>query len=348
MTANLSADQARDRRKEIIRTFTRMVEYARKQEVRLILIAGDLFDTRNVSALARNTVWDIICTNEQIDFLYLRGNHDADNFLSKMEEIPDNLLLFGEEWMTYRYGSVTISGLELSRENQATAYNSLVLSHDDYNIVTLHGQLENYRSKNQAENISLRSLMNKNIDYLALGHVHSYAEGELDKRGTFCYPGCLEGRGFDECGEKGFVLIDIDENAHTATREFVPIAARTLYTLGIDVTGVMTNRQAAGRIEQAIQQAAYPSNSMVKLVLTGDLEVDAELNCDYLQDMFSEYFYFEKVSDRTRLRIDYSEYEKDASLKGEFIRMVLKSQLDEELKAEVIRCGILALSGEEI
>jgi DNA repair exonuclease SbcCD nuclease subunit len=348
MTANLTKEQARERRKEIIRTFTRMVEYAKKQEVRVILIAGDLFDTRNVSALARNTVWDIICTNPQIDFLYLRGNHDSDNFLAKIEEMPDNLLLFNDEWTSYRYGSVAITGLELSADNQATAYNSLVLEHDDFNIVTLHGQLENYRSKNQAENISLKDLANKNIDYLALGHVHSFAEGELDGRGVFCYPGCLEGRGFDECGPKGFVMLDIDEQTHTAKRVFVSIAARTLYTLPVDVTGVMTTQQAAGRIEQAIREASYPSGSMVKLVLTGDLEVDAEINCEYLQDLFSEYFYFEKVSDETRLRVDYSDYEKDASLKGEFIRMVLQSGLAEEQKAEVIRCGILALSGEEI
>ena len=57
---------------------------------------------------------------------------------------------------------------------------------------------------------------------------------------------------------------------------------------------------------------------------------------------------FEKVKDRTTLRVDYSDYEKDASLKGEFIRMVLGSELSQEQKAEVIRCGILALSGEEI
>ena len=50
----------------------------------------------------------------------------------------------------------------------------------------------------------------------------------------------------------------------------------------------------------------------------------------------------------THLKIDYNEYENDASLKGEFIRMVLQSDLSEEQKTEVIRCGILALSGEEI
>ena len=64
--------------------------------------------------------------------------------------------------------------------------------------------------------------------------------------------------------------------------------------------------------------------------------------------MFEDYFYFEKVYDETKLLINYSDYEKDASLKGEFIRMVLGSDMDEEKKSEVIKAGIMALSGEEI
>jgi hypothetical protein len=61
-----------------------------------------------------------------------------------------------------------------------------------------------------------------------------------------------------------------------------------------------------------------------------------------------DYFYFEKVYDKTRLMVNYSDYEKDASLKGEFIRMVSASDLSEEEKSRVIRMGILALAGEEI
>ena len=247
MTANLSREQARERRKEILRTFTRMVEYAAKHEVRVILIAGDLFDTRNVSAMVRNTVRDMICSHPEIDFLYLKGNHDSDNFLSKLEDVPQNLLLFGDEWQTYLYGNVAITGLELSRDNRSVCYNSLVLEHDLFNIVTLHGQLENYMSKDQVESISLNDLKNKNIDYLALGHVHSMLMERLDSRGLYCYSGCLEGRGFDECGEKGFVLIDVDEEQRTATYQFVPIAARTLYTLEVDVSGVMYGAGYCGR-----------------------------------------------------------------------------------------------------
>lgn len=348
MTTNLSREQARERKKEILRTFTRMVDYAASNGVRVILIAGDLFDTRAVSAMARNTVKDMILGHPDIDFIYLKGNHDSDNFLSKLEEVPENLLMFSDEWITYRYGRVAITGMEMRAENKSTMYNSLVLGHDMFNIVTLHGQLENYKSRDQTEVISLNDLKNKNIDYLALGHVHERKRDKLDGRGIYCYPGCLEGRGFDECGKKGFVLIDIDEEARKASYEFVPIAARTLYTLEVDVTGVMTTREAIGRIERAISDAAYSSGSLVKLVLVGEVEVDSEFNCEYLQELFQDYFYFEKVYDRTKLRVSYSDYEQDASLKGEFIRMVLASDMSEEQKNEVIRCGIMALSGEEI
>jgi hypothetical protein len=69
---------------------------------------------------------------------------------------------------------------------------------------------------------------------------------------------------------------------------------------------------------------------------------------DYLTELFSDYFYLVKVVDETKISVKYSDYEKDESLKGEFIRMVLASDLGEEQKSEVIRCGLMALSGEEI
>lgn len=348
MTANLSKEKAKERKMEILRTFSRMVEYAKKNDVSVILIAGDMFDTRNVSATARNMVRDVILQSPEIDFLYLKGNHDNDNFLSKMDEIPDNLCLFNDKWTTYTYGNVAISGLELNAENTLTAYNSLVLDHGKYNIVTMHGQLAEYKSKDKTETISLDDLKNKNIDYLALGHVHGYRMQRLDARGVYCYPGCLEGRGFDECGEKGFVVLDVDTTTRTATSEFVTIAARTLYTLPVDVTGILTTQEAAVRMEEAIAKTQYASKSLIKFVLQGEVDVECELETSFLEEQFAEYFYFVKVYDETKLLVSYQDYEKDASLKGEFIRMVSASDLTDEEKSQVIRAGILALQGEEI
>lgn len=348
MTSNLSKEKAKERKAEILRTFTHMVEYAEANEVRVILIAGDLFDTRCVSALVRNTVREAIVDHPQIDFLYLRGNHDNDNFLTKLDEKPDNLKLFDEAWTSYTYGRVVITGLELTAENSVTAYNSLVLAYDRYNIVTLHGQMMGYLSGRNAQNISLNDLKNKNIDYLALGHVHEFHTDKLDGRGIYCYSGCLEGRGFDECGTKGFVVLDIDENTCTAESQFVSMSARTVYELPVDMTGVLSTNEAAKRIEQMINEKHYIASSLVKIVLTGPLDVECELNMEYLSELFEDYFYCVKLENRTKLSVNYHDYEKDESLKGEFIRTVLESDLTEKRKTEVIRCGLMALAGEEI
>lgn len=348
MTTNLTKEQAKERKNEILRTFIRMVEYAKKNSVKVILIAGDMFDTRNVSAMVRNTVRDAIVSNPEIDFLYLKGNHDNDNFLSKLDEIPKNLYLFHDKWTTYRYGDITISGIEINVENNATAYNTLVLDHGTFNIVTMHGQLSDYRSKDKVEVISLDSLKNKNIDYLALGHVHSFYMNKMDSRGIYCYPGCLEGRGFDECGQKGFMLIDIETNTLQANVNFVKLASRTLYTLSVDVTGVSTTQEAAARIESAIRNTKYESSSLVKVVLFGEIDVECELDTDFLEEQFEGYFYFVKVKNETKFIVNDKDYEGDISLKGEFVRLVSGSELSEEDKSMVIRAGILALQGEEI
>ena len=80
------------KREKMEKTYSRMIEYAKNNDVKAIIIAGDLFDTRNVSATARNLVKDSITSNPDIDFYYLKGNHDSDNFISKLDEIPENLL----------------------------------------------------------------------------------------------------------------------------------------------------------------------------------------------------------------------------------------------------------------
>ena len=72
---------------------------------------------------------------------------------------------------------------------------------------------------------------------------------------VYCYSGCLEGRGFDECGQKGFVVLDIDDEKLTAGFSFVPFAYRSLYTLYVDVTGAMTTQDVAVKMEKAISDS---------------------------------------------------------------------------------------------
>jgi len=211
METNLSPEQAKARRYEILATFEDMVDYAIEHQVAIILIAGDMFDTtQNQQKQIKNRVLDIIHHANQIDFLYLQGNHDKDNFFRELQDKPENLKLFSDKWSAYRYGNISIHGVEFNGQNTQQIYAELILDEHQFNVVTLHGQVAKYKKDMQAEEINLSALQNKYIDYLALGHIHEYQFERIDYRGSFCYPGCLEGRGFDECGEKGFVILTID------------------------------------------------------------------------------------------------------------------------------------------
>ena len=88
--------------------------------------------------------------------------------------------------------------------------------------------------------------------------------------------------------------------------------------------------------------------ALIKIVLIGKVELNSERDIKYLEKKYKNMFYFAKIYDETTLKIDYMTYENDASLKGEFIRLVLKQNLSEEEKRKIITTGIKALTGEEV
>ena len=353
LTANLSGEKRRERQAELLHSFRRMVRYAVDHQVEAILIAGDLFDTNVVSATAANTVWQAVIQHPEICFYYLKGNHDTEGFWKEREEIPDNLKLFTDSWSYYfqpcRRGQIVIAGAEMNGMNRDMLCDSLFLHPDAFNIVMLHGQESEYKGKDKTETIPLRQLRGRHIDYLALGHIHQFKQDRLDARGMWCYPGCLEGRGFDECGEHGFVLLEIDEETGICNSEFVPFAERNLYSRSVAISGCTCTEEIEQRVRWDLEQAHYSHKSMIKVILTGQIATDTEKNLTLLTKSLSQNYYFVKIYDETRFCIDYEAYAMDVSLQGEFIRTVFAAEeIPEEEKAVIIRYGIQALAGEEL
>ena len=338
METNLSADKARERKLEIRSTFSRMVRVAVEEGVEAILIAGDLFDGARVTKSTENYVLDLIASSPMIDFYYLSGNHDRGSAMANASQLPSNLYTFGKLWSTYRRGNVAITGA-------ATAdADTLSLNSDDVNILLLHGQERRSAGVAGEDIIHLGRFKNKNVDYAALGHIHEHRVLRLDARGVAAYSGCLEGRGFDECGTKGYVLLTIEGSR--VLHRFVPFATRTLHTVECDITGVTSELELEQRMLASVAEIAQ--KDMVKVLLTGTCSADLILDLTHLRSLLCEKFYFAKVKDETRLLINAEDYAHDISLKGEFVRRVMASSLSQSEKERVIACGFRALSGEEL
>lgn len=339
MESGLPAEKAKERRLELLHTFVRMTERAAEDGVESILICGDLFDGKTVSARVCNCVLDAVVQHPQITFYCLQGNHDQGGFLENISGLPDNLRTFGPDWTFYEQGDAVIAGTESSAENRESIMEHLTLEKDRINIVMLHGMAVEYCAKDQMDAFSLQKLRGKNIDYLALGHIHSFRMERLDERGVWCYCGCLEGRGFDECGQKGYVELEIDGG--TVISRFVPFARRTLHEIPVDITGTVKQEEIQRRIRETVQ--GIPAKDMLKIRLTGRTVPEAERDPAWLEKWMEEDFYFLKIQDETTLLIHPEDYRYDMSLKGEFVRLVLNSDIPDEEKEEILRRGIQAL-----
>lgn len=338
METNLTKEKARERNYEVFLSFKRLISYAKENNVEAVLIAGDMFDEKRVSAAMLDMVFSEIEKASDIQFFYLQGNHDE---AVKNTRVCDNLKTFGDSWTYYDCGQVRIAGVEMNKDNCLNLYSELELNKEDTNIVMLHGQ-ESSSAGNGL--VCLKLLKNKNIDYLALGHIHSYKCEALDMDGKYCYCGCLEGRGFDECGVKGFVLLDA--NGKQVESTFVPFSKRVLHEVEMNISGLCSINEIVTEAEKTLSN--IDSNDLVKLVINGTYTADTNKDVDFLLKSLEDRFYYLKIKDKSRLNIDPQDYKFDKTLKGEFIRTVLASEQSDEDKEKIIACGLAALKGERI
>ncbi len=351
MTTHLDPRRAKERREELLLTFGRIVETAAERQVQAVLLVGDLFDTARVTVSTRRYVGQLIADYPAITFLYVSGNHDRDvQPLFPEDRIPHNWVdLSGEQWSSRMLPCelpVTVSGTS-ALESEAT-YQTLPTV-QGYHIVMLHGQVSTSMVAAR-DVVCLPQLSGRGIDYLALGHLHSYRCEALDARGVWCYSGCPEGRGFDECGVKGVVLLELCEDETSPTRvraqqEFLPIAKRTLHRIAVTVGEQDNARTLTARVAEATEEISERDIVLVELV--GEVAPEQGPDTQNAALMLADRFFAARLEDATTLSLRAEDYLHDVSLKGEFIRAVMAAGLPERERDRVILCGLRALRGEE-
>ena len=174
----------------------------------------------------------------------------------------------------------------------------------------LHGSAGDQEGSDPQDTVALRALRGRGIDYLALGHIHSFRLDRLDDRGCWCYSGCLEGRGFDECGEKGYVELEIDQGKIVPA--FVPFAERSLHDIPVDITGALTQDDIQRKVRQEMRD--IPQKDIVQIRLTGRVEPEVEPDPAWIRKWLEDSCYFLKVRDETSLLIRPEDYRYDVSL----------------------------------
>ena len=325
----LPEDKKQELNSKLRNAFTYIIEFAKKNNINTIIMSGDIFDKNAVLIKDKKFFYDTIRLNPNIDFYYIRGNHDSS---TKYNDDVSNLHTF-EGIQSYVKDNVRIIGYELSDDNEVL-YSYSPFTTDKFNIMMLHGDIFNSRDNNY---IDLKRLEDKNISYFALGHIHKRRNG-LIGNGKYEYPGCVIGRGFDETGDKGFLVLDTDTN----TTIFHKVPSFEFETTEVNVT----NKNEA-EIKTLISNFLDGKKAyLTEIKLTG--KSDFEIDIQDLENTFKSYRYYLTFKNESKLKLNYSFNENENSLRNMFINKVLENtSLDEETREEVINYGLSKLMKEE-
>ena len=348
--AALPPRQAAARRRESRELPQRLANYVNQNGIELVLLAGDLFDS---ASAYRDTAESLSAALGQMAAqVYIApGNHDwygpGSPYLTV--QWPDNVHIFTQphlEAMAWPEKRLVLHGAAFTASEQSAGFLSGFAAPKDSNlhIGLLHGEIDPAEAR--YDPIWKEEIAASGLAYLALGHIHKRTEPLTCGRTVCAWPGCPEGRGFDELGEKGFYQGIVTDGGQVELA-FVPFARHRYEILEVDVTG-KTPREAV--------EAALPPDTardLYRIILTGETG-EAGAGAEGLQEALADRFYALEVRDRTRVAEDIWARAEEDSLRGLFLRE-LRQKLDaagsdeeRELVTQAVRFGLAALDHRDL
>ena len=342
--SGLSPQHSAQRRSELRQLPRRLADLAREEEADLVLLSGDLLDGQHIYRETAQALAEALGSIPCPVFL-APGNHDPWSPHSPYASLtwPDNVHIFSSQTLE----SVNLPGLGCTvwgrafcASHQASSpLEGLSLPRDGrLHLGCFHGDVA---PQSDYGPISREAIAASGLTYLALGHIHQCSGLQREGDTFWAYPGCPEGRGFDETGEKGVLLVET-EPGHVDAR-FVPLCQRKYEVLSVDITGTA---DITGAVQRALPEDAQ--RHMFRVLLTGEGEAP---DLSALERTLAPLCYGLTLQDRTRLPQNLWQRREEDSLTGLFLRSMwekCQAEPDNQLYQLCARYGLAALeNGEE-
>ncbi len=271
----LSPEQAAERRQGQRELLFSIEEIAEKRGVDVVLLSGDVFEGNSVKSETQRDIGSSLGALS-CPVLIAPGNHDPYSAHSVWEtlRLPENVYVFKNAELEY----VEIKGIPArfwgaGFQNTFSppllrGFSAPEKTDDIPDVMVTHG--DTGVGASDYNPISRDDLIKSGMDYVALGHIHARTPILRAGKTAYAYPGCSEGRGYDETGEKGALLVTISDNGIKA--EFVPLGGVRYEIISVDIGG----KDAVAAITDATSDLS--ANDCCRLILTGECEVPPDVN----------------------------------------------------------------------
>lgn len=326
------------RRLEQRKIFKKVIDFIKENEIGYLFISGDLYENEYVRLSTIEYINNLFKEIPNTKIFISPGNHDPyikgsyyDTF-----KFADNVHIFKGGIERVETEDANIYGMgfnSFSMSNSEISQFILPISYKP-NVFVVHCDLNGGKDKNGIEYNPVTEARLKlfNFDYIAMGHIH---KTNYRKDKTIIYPGSPISFGFDELGEHGMVVGQLEKGRLESA--FIKLDEREFVEFELNIEGVLSKED----LVEKISELELEENKMYKIILVGsrNFEIDTReiLRLVSLKNVL-------KIKDETFLNYDLEAIAKENNIKGIFVReamqMLEKGKYSEKEIMRAIEIGL--------
>ena len=268
------------------RVLARIVDLCLREQAAFLVLAGDLFDAKDRSVRARLALARELSRLDAAGTptFIVHGNHDPLGTIRPGTGLPPLVKVFGpehEEVELRRGGEAfcRVQGIsyatEAVREDLSARF---ARKGPEFTVGVLHANVGGERGHANYAPCSAADLLDRGLDYWALGHVHTRTVLHLEGGGLAVYPGNPQGRHVLEPGPRGCALVEVRQGRPEV--RWVNMEIVRWHVLSLDVADVDGVEEAGELVVERARQLSAADGveaHAARIALTGRGPVHAEL-----------------------------------------------------------------------
>ena len=317
------------RRLEQRKVFKKIIEYIKENNIKYFFISGDLYEHKYIKQSTIDYINKLFEEIPETNIYIAPGNHDpyTKNSYYNKYNWSKNVKIFGPKVEKIETQDANIYGYGFDDFycSDSGVENIEIEQTEKPNILIIHGNIDGSTIEDmQYNSMSKKMLQEKGFDYVALGHIHK-KDYNTEENQKIVYPGSTISLGFDELGEHGMIVGDLEKNK--LETQFIKLDDKQFTKRELNVDNIYSKEE----LIEKINELEIEENNYVEIILIGNRNFEIN-KYDLIKYILNNNII--KIKDNTKIAYDLEKLENENTLKGLFIKEMNKKLKNAETAEE--------------
>ena len=317
------------RRLEQRKVFKKIIEYIKENNIKYFFISGDLYEHKYIKQSTIDYINKLFEEIPETNIYIAPGNHDpyTKNSYYNKYNWSKNVKIFGPkvEKIETQDANIYGCGFDDFYCSDSGVENIEIEQTEKPNILIIHGNIDGSTIEDmQYNSMSKKMLQEKGFDYVALGHIHK-KDYNTEENQKIVYPGSTISLGFDELGEHGMIVGDVEKNK--LETQFIKLDDKQFTKRELNVDNIYSKEE----LIEKINELEIEENNYVEIILIGNRNFEIN-KYDLIKYILNNNII--KIKDNTKIAYDLEKLENENTLKGLFIKEMNKKLKNAETEEE--------------